>query len=272
MPHLMIGSRPLHYEDDGDEEGSRDKTPVVFCHAYAMSGAMFAPQRAAFGEMYRCITWDSRGHGASLADGPFDLWDCARDALALLDHLGIDEAIFVGASQGGMISLRAALLAPARIRAMAVLGCSATTEPPDQHAAYMAMHDAFLACISGNGPGDAAKEILDIQAQICFGPHFDAELHKRRWAAWPAEQFTLALTALVERDCIKERLREIAAPTLVLHGSADGAYAPVHGEIIATGVAHAEGFILIEDGAHFLSLTDPDPVNAALGAFLRKFR
>ena len=272
MPHLMIDSRPLHYEDDGDEDGGGDRTPVIFCHAYAMSGAMFAPQRAAFGKTCRCITWDSRGHGGSRADGPFDLWDCARDVLALLDHLGIEKTIFVGASQGGMICLRAALLAPERVRAMAVLGCSATTEVADRRAAYTRMRDGFIASVSGNGAGDAAKEILDIQAQICFGPHFDAELHKRRWAAWPAEQFTLALTALVERDCIKERLREIAAPTLVLHGSADGAYAPVHGEIIATGVAHAEGFILIEDGAHFLSLTDPDPVNAALGAFLRKFR
>ena len=95
-----------------------------------MNGAMFSPQLTAFAGRYRCITWDQRGHSQSPASGPFPLWDSARDALALLDRLEIDGAIFVGTSQGGFVSLRAALLAPDRVRGLAVVGTSAATEHP----------------------------------------------------------------------------------------------------------------------------------------------
>jgi pimeloyl-ACP methyl ester carboxylesterase len=55
-----------------------------------------------------------------------------------------------------------------------------------------------------------------------------------------------------------------SAPTLVPHGSVDPCYAPSHREEIANGVADCRGFVLVEGGAHFLSLTDPEPVNTAL--------
>jgi len=41
-------------------------------------------------------------------------WDSARDVLALLSHLGIERAVLGGMSQGGFLSLRAAMLAPQR--------------------------------------------------------------------------------------------------------------------------------------------------------------
>src|ERR1700730_5498495 len=52
----------------------------------------------------------------------FTLWDSTRDALALLDRREIDRAIFVGTSQGGFVSLRAAPLAPDRGSGLAVMG------------------------------------------------------------------------------------------------------------------------------------------------------
>src|SRR5258708_5666858 len=70
--------------------------------------------------------------------------------------------------------------------------------------------------------------------------------------------------ALVDRDEVVPRLKRITAPTLVLHGSADLYYTPAQGEEIAKGFAACRGFVLVEGGAHFLSLTDPEPVNTAL--------
>jgi len=48
---------------------------------------------------------------------PFTYWDSAQDCLGLLDHLGIDRAVVGGMSQGGFLSLPAALVAPQRVRA-----------------------------------------------------------------------------------------------------------------------------------------------------------
>jgi 3-oxoadipate enol-lactonase len=106
MSQAMINGQHLYFEDSGG-----DGLPVLFSHGFLMDHSMFDPQVAALRSEFRCITWDERGHGASSVDGPFTYWDSARDALALLDHLGIDSAVFVGMSQGGFLSMRAALIA-----------------------------------------------------------------------------------------------------------------------------------------------------------------
>jgi 3-oxoadipate enol-lactonase len=262
MPHVMIGSQRVQFEDTGG-----DRPAILFCHAFAMTGAMFAPQLAAFRGTHRCITWDQRAHGDSATHVPFDYWGSARDSLALLDHLGVERAFFVGTSQGGFVSLRAALLAPERVRAIAAIGSSAAAENPAKRAAYTQMHDVFMAAGAAGPPA----ELLDALAQLCFGSHRVAESWKPVWHAWPPEQFRLAFRALIDRDDIEGRLLEISAPTLVLHGAADASLAPELGEAIAAGVANSEGFVLIENGAHFLNMTDPDSVNAALAALLRKY-
>ena len=84
-----------------------------------MDHEMFEPQVAALSNEFRCITWDERGFGQTVANGPFTYWDSADDALALLSHLGVDAAFFVGMSQGGFLSLRAALRSPDRVAASA---------------------------------------------------------------------------------------------------------------------------------------------------------
>jgi pimeloyl-ACP methyl ester carboxylesterase len=71
----------------------------------------------------------------------------------------------------------------------------------------------------------------------------------------PKDQANYSFPPLVDRDEVVTRLERITAPTLVLHGSADPCYAPSHGEEIANGVADCRGFVLVEGGAHFLSLT-----------------
>jgi len=90
-----------------------------------MDHDMFAPQVDALRDDYRVITWDERGHGQTPVDGPFDYWDSARDALALLTHLGVEEAVLAGMSQGGFLSLRAALLSPSGCGGW----CSSTPRP-----------------------------------------------------------------------------------------------------------------------------------------------
>lgn len=55
---------------------------------------------------YRVVALDHRGHGRGLrADGPVRLEDCADDAAALLETLGIDRAVIVGYSMGGPVAL-----------------------------------------------------------------------------------------------------------------------------------------------------------------------
>jgi 3-oxoadipate enol-lactonase len=67
--------------------------------------------------------YDQRGHGESgAAPGPCSRDDLAGDALAVLDAGGVDRAIFVGHSMGGIVSMSAALLAPERVAGLVLLG------------------------------------------------------------------------------------------------------------------------------------------------------
>ncbi len=263
MPKAMINGLNISFEDTGG-----DSPVILFSHSFGMTGAMFAPQLDAFRQTYRCITWDERGHGGTRADKPFDFWDSAKDALALLDHLGVQRAAFVGTSQGGFLAMRAALLAPDRISGLAILGSSAAAEAAEQRAAYMLMHDSFVA----GGASGPPEEIIEIMGQICLGEYADAERWKASWRVWPTDQFSLAFHALVDRDSITDRLGEIDSPVLVLHGTADRSYSPAHADAIAHGVRHLVGLELVDNGAHFLSLTSPAPVNAKLAQFLPQLR
>jgi 3-oxoadipate enol-lactonase len=222
---------------------------------------MFSPQRKAFDHRYRCITWDQRGHGQSPASGPFTLWDSARDALALLDRLEIDRAIFVGSSQGGFVSLRAALLAPERVHGLGVMGTSAASEDPMQKAAHEQLHTALF---SAAAPPEA---LIEMVIQSFFGQGFDPGPWREHFRGLPKEQASYSFRAAVDRDKVVTKLNRITAPTLVLHGSADPIYAPSHGKQIANGVADCRGYVLVEGGSHFLSVTHPEPTNLALGDF-----
>jgi 3-oxoadipate enol-lactonase len=164
------------------------------------------------------------------------------------------------------VSLRTALLAPERVRAIAVLGSSASAETDAQKATFLEMHSVFAAR-GRNGP---PQEVLDTFSHICFGPNFNAERWKASWRRWPAKQALLALQALVERDDLVERLSEITALILVMHGAADNSYSPSHGQMIASSVPGNSSYVLVDGGAHFLSLTEPNVVNAVLANFLSK--
>src|SRR5689334_1302414 len=112
MAFASVRGQNLFYEDSG---GSGP--PLLLGHGFLMDHTMFDGQVAALAPAYRVIRWDARGFGRTEWDGqPFSYWDLAKDALALLDHLGVERALLGGMSQGGFLSLRAALLAPERVR------------------------------------------------------------------------------------------------------------------------------------------------------------
>ena len=263
MQTVVLEGQTFGFEDTGG-----DGPAIVFSHAFGTDGTLFTPQVEAFAGRWRCVTWDQRAHGASPTDGPYTMWDSAEDLLRLLDHLDVGPAALVGTSQGGFISLRAALLAPHRFSAMAILGSSAAAEDPGQKEAFLALGEAF----GSGGNAGPPEEVLDAMVSICFGDYAEGGPWREIWRAWPPDQMRLALQSLVERDGLLDRLGEIEAPVLVLHGSEDRSYSPEEGRRIAEAVANSEDFVLVDGGAHFLSATNPGPVNDAVGPFLEKHR
>lgn len=122
MPQFTSDGLNLSYQSFGDG------LPVLCIHGFASSGKVnwidtgWTETLTAAG--YRAITLDNRGHGDS--DKPYDPeqyypQQMAGDALALLDHLGIERAAILGYSMGARISAFLAYEHPERV-ACAIFG------------------------------------------------------------------------------------------------------------------------------------------------------
>src|SRR4051794_28502766 len=188
--------------------------PLVFSHGILMDASMFDDQVAAFRSDYRCLTWDQRGHGATgLVTEPFTYWDSADDLLAILDDAGIESAVLAGMSQGGFVSLRAALLAPERVHALIFIDSQAGLEAEEAVPLYRSMAEKWAR-------DGYDEEVAAFVASLILGPA-PHEPWLEKWRNLPKEQVLAPTNTLVERDDLTGRLNEVTQPALVIHGTAD---------------------------------------------------
>jgi pimeloyl-ACP methyl ester carboxylesterase len=103
-----------------DFGGAPASPAVLLLHGWTASADInFFPAYASLAESYRVIALDQRGHGRGLRSRePFSLEDCADDAAALLEQLGVGRAIVVGYSMGGPVGLLLARRHPGQVSAL----------------------------------------------------------------------------------------------------------------------------------------------------------
>jgi 3-oxoadipate enol-lactonase len=257
MATAAVNGAEIAYDDTGG-----DGPAVILAHGFLMDRSMFGPQVEALQSAYRVITWDERGFGETRYDGqPFTYWDSAGDCFALLDHLGIERAVVGGMSQGGFISLRAALLAPERVRGLILLNTQAGTEEPEAIPLYQGMIDTWVA----DGPSD---ELAGTIAGLIVSEPTLAAAWTATWQSRPKESLGQPGATLLTRESLWDRLGEITAPALVVHGTADAAIPVGHAERLVAELPNAEPLVLVEGGTHAANLTHPAEVTAAIRRFL----
>lgn len=258
MPFADINGQRIYFEDSGG-----DGPPIVLSHGFLMDHEMFAPQVEALSPEFRVIAWDERGFGRTVFDGaPFTYWDSARDCLGLLDELGIDNAVLGGMSQGGFLSLRAALLAPARVRALVLIDSQAGTEDPVRLPAYRQMQATWHE----HGPID---EITEPIAQLIIGdPVLSAEW-VAKWKQLPRDQLDAPGDCLLDRDDLTPRLGEISCPAVVFHGTADQSIEMDRARALCAGLSGCTRVVWVNGAPHASNLTHPAGVNPPLIEFLR---
>jgi pimeloyl-ACP methyl ester carboxylesterase len=119
VPAFTHFGQRLSYSEFG--EGERT---VVLLHGLLLSRRMHEPlARALAARGNRVVTLDLLGHGES--DRPRDISGYSMSSfgeqtIALLDHLGLDQAVVMGTSLGANTTLEAAAIAPERLRGMIV--------------------------------------------------------------------------------------------------------------------------------------------------------
>jgi pimeloyl-ACP methyl ester carboxylesterase len=244
------------YTDHGGDGPS-----LAFLHAFMMNREQFAKQVEAFGADHRVITIDERGHGESKTEKDYDFWDVARDVIAVLEHLDVNQATLVGTSMGGFAALRVALLRPDLVARLVLVGTSAAAESEEGTPALRGIAQTW----SQVGP---APELLDGMSQAVLGGVPIDDKWKQFWATFDSPNVTRNVEAMVTRDDLMSRLGELTMPALVIHGSADNAFPAAHAAEIASALPGSGEAQIIDGAPHFVSISHPDAVEALLRPFL----
>ncbi len=257
VPFARAIDADIHYEDSGGTG------PVVLlAHEFFMDRTMFASQMAALSPEFRIVSWDARGHGRTRDEGlPFTYWTAARDALTVLDHLGVERAVVGGTAQGGFTALRTALIAPERVSALILISTEANGPTPEQSSATQKFLDEWY--------DDESREaaVHRLASWLIGDDDWYREIWTKRWLVRDRRGIEVAAGCLLGRDSVLERLSEIACPALVIHAT-DSGIARERAKQLARGIADST-YLEIAGARLAVTMTHPEPVNHAIQQFLR---
>ncbi len=220
--------------------------PVILLHGGLGNSGNWGYQVPALVENgYRAIVIDSRGHGRSTRDAqPYSYDLMATDVLAVMDHLRIDKAAFVGWSDGACTALVLAAQHPERAAGV-----------------------FFFAC---NMDPSGTKEIeFTPTLQRCFSRH------QQDYAALSAtpDQFEAFVEAvgLMQRtqpNYSVEDLAKIQVPVTIVQSEHDEFIKREHAEYLARSIPKAE-FVFLSGVSHFAPLQRPEVFNEAMLGFVK---
>jgi 3-oxoadipate enol-lactonase len=258
VPTAALSDIELHYEERG--EGA----PLVLVAGIPGIASDWAPLAERLAATRRVIAYDNRGSGGStVTPGPCTTAQLANDAVALLDHLGIERSDVFGMSLGGMICQELALRHPERV-ARLVLGCTHAgiahaVQPPKETGRAFAMQT------------DDWAERMRALAPLAFARDVDALLLERftekksRDVQDPAG-YRAHVDAVLNHDAL-DRLGAIRAPTLVVTGDDDRIIPSANSELLAQRIPDAR-LEIVGDAGHLFFLERPDRTIAVLENFL----
>lgn len=246
MPRITLNDISFHYLDEG-------AGPVLLLLGGTLGTARgdFAAQLDAFSAEHRVVVPDRRGYGATRPpdrDFPDGFYEReARDMLALVEALALDDMVLFGWSEGAAVALWLAHLAPARVRALVVWGGIAGLDD-DDIAGFEARRDTYA---------------WSPRAQSAMDETFGPDYWRRVWCDWLDTMQRLC----AQGSARLAPLETIQQPVLVMHGGRDPLIRDVHPRRLAEALPRAELHVIAE-GAHNVHLGCAEAFNARVKAFL----
>jgi 3-oxoadipate enol-lactonase len=242
-------------------EGDADKPVLMISNPLATNFRLWDPQMPALLEHYRVVRYDSRGHGDSVVDeSPYSIDKLGHDALAILDALEIDRVDWLGLSLGGIVGMWILAHAPERIGRAVLANTAAQIFGPEVW----------------NGRIETARATgMNSTAEIVAGRWFtEAFLNDHPEAvepvlsmvrATPLQGYLAGCAALRDTD-LREAIRSITRPVLVINGKYDLSTPPELGTLVADSI---EGSRLVTlEASHISNVEDEKNFTRAVVSFL----
>jgi 3-oxoadipate enol-lactonase len=230
MPFANLPDVRLCYESAGAE-----RSPVlVFSNGLGTNTHMWDGQIAAFSEHFRVLRYDIRGHGQSgYTTGPYSIEQLSRDVVGLLDALHIDRVHFCGLSMGGMTGMWLGENATGRIRKLVLCNTAAKFDP--EH-----MWNKRIGTVRSGGMKAVAGSVLERWLTPNFRSAHPDEAQKVLAMLEGANPEGYAACCAAVRDMdLRDRLKDIRVPSLIVGGAYDPAASPKDSQALASAIPHA---------------------------------
>ncbi|HEX8045762.1 alpha/beta fold hydrolase [Rhizobium sp.] len=238
--------------------------PEAFCRRLATHGRYV-------------IRYDNRDTGLSTfyepGSSPYTMNDMAEDAMRVLDAYGIDSAHLIAMSLGGMIAQITALADPARVKTLTLISTTPigidTSALPQTSDSYME-HAAAGESIDWTDDAQVIDFIVKDTQMIAGTAHPYDEASARDLVEHDVKRAKNFISAtnhfmLKGGDAGKNKLSGLAAPLLIIHGTADPIFPVEHGELLAETVEGAK-LLRLKDGGHEIHPGDWDEIIAGIDA------
>jgi 3-oxoadipate enol-lactonase len=259
MKALEANGQILHVAD----EGPRDATTVVFSNSLGTDFRLWDPMLSLLPEGLRLIRYDKRGHGLSTCPaGPYTIEDHRRDLEALLEGLGVKDAVIVGLSVGGMIAQALGAARPDLAKGLVLCDTGHKIGPPE-------IWETRIEAVRKGGIASLSEAILE----RWFGARFHREkadelsLWRSMLTRTPVEGYIGTCQAIQKAD-LTEGTRSLSLPAVCVVGSEDGATTP---ELVrSTADLIGADCIEIDGAGHLPCVEAPDVMAGIISTFLRE--
>jgi len=269
MPYAVTRDNvQLYFEEAGSG------TPIIFLHEFAADHTNWEPQFRYFSRGHRCIAYSARGYAPSDVPHSAEAYTFRHfytDALAVLDHLDIAQAHFVGLSMGSYSSLQVALNAPERALSMTLAGvgsgssldhletfraqCRATAEQ------YEAIGATEVAKVTREAPGRIPFLVKDPRGHADF--YAALARHDAKGSANTMRSFQGERPSIYTQT---DAIRNVATPALIICGDEDDNC--IEPSLFLKKHLAASGLTFFPKSGHVLNLEEPALFNATVERFI----
>ena len=265
MPMLGLDGGPFHYHVDDFSDPWRPAAPVLLHHAAGGNLHRWRPWVPTLARHRRVVRFDMRGHaGTPPPPGMhFDLPALAADIARVMDALGIDRTHLVGASAGGIVSLRFAHDFPDRLHSLTLV---ASTPRLARMGASMDTA-AWRRILEEQG----TRAWLMADTEKRFGPNTEPGIME-----WYADEgaktsapAVMGLQGCLLAEDLTPLLPAIATPTLILAAAQDDITPPEVQELMARQMPNAT-LEFYEGVGHNMKVEIPDALAARTLRFVNE--
>lgn len=236
--------------------------PIILLHGYSLNRSIWKGTIPFLKDISTVVLPDLRGHGNSpVPKGEYLMETMAVDVTALMDKMKIEQAIMVGHSMGGYVSLALARYFPERMLGLGLIGTQAVPDTPERSQARM----ETIQEIKKKGTKVVSTSII---YRLTQERKLDIDL-ERIITGTTAQGLIGTLQGIAKREDATPWLASITVPTLILSGKMDAIVPREKAQELANLIQHS-WWIENPQGGHMPMMEDSQTTGIALRSLVLK--